>query len=245
MQNITLPGKWSLSQVTGLPRLKGTEDGQTEINKLNEANEAYKKHMLICKVLRWVLYIFFILLIADKWLYAIIAWAIGFFVFGKRMGYLTKRFTKEHDDAVNRYYNYWDQLANYISEKIFPGSGWNRFGLDYIVYSNDGMLYIDVNQDLLVGYKKSDIKEVTRERVHTGSHTTGNTTGVGIAGSKSGSSIGIGVGKARTNSDTTDYYEWHFDVMSDFMGYPKVSVVVADSPHYEDMINKMYAILKP
>ena len=191
----------------------------------------------------------------NKWIIGILLILIGVFGF-TRKGLVAKYFTQEHNAAVDRYYNYWNQLANYIFKEIFPGSGWNRFGLDYIVYSNDGMLYIDVKQDLLVGYKKSNIKEVTRERVHTGSHTTSDTTGVGVGTGKTSAvtgllggehlrTNGIGIGKARTNSDTTDYYEWHFDVMSDFMGYTKVSVVVDDSPQHEDMINKMYAILKP
>lgn len=247
MQNIALPGKWSLSQVTGLPRLKGTEDGQTEINKMNEASHRYKTQLRWCKIIKWVFFIFSLPFLNDqgnKWIVGILLILIGAFGF-TRKGLVAKHFTQEYDAAVDRYYNYWDQLASFVGGKILPGWRYNRFDLIYIIYSNDGVLYMNVNNDLLVGYKKSNIKEVTRERLHIGSHTTGDTTGVGVAGSRSGSSIGVGVGKARTNSDTTDYYEWHFDIMSDFMGYPKMSLVVSDTPNHENMINEMYAILKP
>lgn len=38
----------------------------------------------------------------------------------------------------------------------------------YMIYGNTGLVYVNLDQDLLVAYSKSDIKEVNRERVHTG-----------------------------------------------------------------------------
>lgn len=48
-----------------------------------------------------------------------------------------------------------------------------------MIYGNTGLVYVNLDQNLLVAYSKSDIKEVNRERVHTGSHTSSNTVGVG------------------------------------------------------------------
>ena len=59
----------------------------------------------------------------------------------------------------------------------------------YMIYGNTGLVYVNLDQDLLVAYSKSDIKEVNRERVHTGSHTSSNTVGVGAAHNRDQSSF--------------------------------------------------------
>lgn len=134
-----------------------------------------------------------------------------------------------------------------------------------MLYGREGLVHVDMDQDLLVAYNKRAIKDVTKERVHTGSHTTSNTTGVGVATSRSNtqtkgtyysyldkfqsqsktSGLGIGVSKARTDSDTTEYYEWHFDVLTDYINYPKVSLIIGDNKNNESIVNEMYGILKP
>ncbi len=89
----------------------------------------------------------------------------------------------------------------------------------YMIYGNTGLVYVNLDQNLLVAYSKSDIKEVNRERVHTGSHTSSNTVGVGAAHNRDQSSFinSVGVATDKTSSDTQELYEWHLDVMSDFL----------------------------
>ena len=88
-----------------------------------------------------------------------------------------------------------------------------------MIYGNTGLVYVNLDQNLLVAYSKSDIKEVNRERVHTGSHTSSNTVGVGAAHNRDQSSFinSVGVATDKTSSDTQELYEWHLDVMSDFL----------------------------
>ena len=99
----------------------------------------------------------------------------------------------------------------------------------YMIYGNTGLVYVNLDQDLLVAYSKSDIKEVNRERVHTGSHTSSNTVGVGAAHNRDQSSFinSVGVATDKTSSDTQELYEWHLDVMSDFLSIIAFSGIIA------------------
>lgn len=209
------------------------------------------------KIIKWVCFCvgFFITLGTQAAVVGIIIFLAGF-LFIKR-GPIVKGFDSTYNAAVQRYRNYLDQLVESVGNKIFStGFRWFRWYDQYMLYCNEGMIFVDINQDLIVAYNKSDIKEVNKERVHTGSHTTSNTTGVGVGTAKTtaqtgmlgGSflrSNGIGVNQARTNADTTDFYEWHFDVLTDYLTYPKVSMIIEDSRSNEDMLNEAYAILKP
>ena len=99
----------------------------------------------------------------------------------------------------------------------------------YMIYGNTGLVYVNLDQDLLVAYSKSDIKEVNRERVHTGSHTSSNTVGVGAAHNRDQSSFinSVGVATDKTSSDTQELYEWHLDIMSDFLSIIAFSGIIA------------------
>lgn len=99
----------------------------------------------------------------------------------------------------------------------------------YMIYGNTGLVYVNLDQDLLVAYSKSDIKEVNRERVHTGSHTSSNTVGVSAAHNRDQSSFinSVGVATDKTSSDTQELYEWHLDIMSDFLSIIAFSGIIA------------------
>ena len=99
----------------------------------------------------------------------------------------------------------------------------------YMIYGNTGLVYVNLDQNLLVAYSKSDIKEVNRERVHTGSHTSSNTVGVGAAHNRDQSSFinSVGVATDKTSSDTQELYEWHLDIMSDFLSIIAFSGIIA------------------
>ncbi len=47
------------------------------------------------------------------------------------------------------------------------------------------------------------------------------------------------------NSTTTDHYEWRLDVMTNFIEYPKLSLVFPDSQDGEASAKTIYAVLKP
>ncbi len=267
MNNIQLPNKLSLSQFTGLPKFEGTEDGDTERSMLNDAQNNYQAGLKRCKILKWICFVvgFYVCFGTSAWYLGVLIMAVGFFGF-TQSGVLAKKYKEELSAAIGRYNRYLDKLAQYAANNIFSENyRWVKFGNKYMLYGREGLVHVDTDQDLLVAYNKKAIKDVTKERVHTGSHTTSNTTGVGVATSRSNtqtngnyysyldkfqsqsktSGLGIGVSKARTDSDTTQYYEWHFDVLTDYINYPKVSLIIGDNKNNESIVNEMYGILKP
>lgn len=255
MNNIQVPNKYSLAEFTGLPRFKGTEDGKAEKQLLRNAQQQYNKQLTYCKVAKWVAIVFGILLMGTAIWLSVVLWIVAY-GFSKN-GFITNQFTKKYNVAFQRYQNYIQNLINFTAQKFFNNQyRWANFNNVYMIYSNLGLVYVNVAQDLLVAYKKQDIKEIIRDRVHTGSHSssTGTTVGGGTASSHLVNGIfgrdhvrtnGIGVARNYSNTDTTDFYEWHFDIMTDFMGYPKVSLVIPDNSSNENTINEMYAVLKP
>ena len=257
MNDIQVPNKWSLANFTGLPSFDGTEDGKTEKEVLTKAEEEYNKHLKHCKIGKWVCLIFGVILLfgGSIWWLGIILLILAY-GFSKN-GFITNQFTKQYDVSVQRYQNYLKKLINFTAQKFFGNDyRWASFNNKYMIYNPKGMVFINTSEDLIVAYKKSDIKEIIRDRIHTGSHshTSGTTVGGGTAASHLVSGIlggnhvnttGVGIAKESSDTDTTDFYEWHFDVMTDFMGYPKVSLILPDNRNNENIINEMYAVLKP
>lgn len=145
------------------------------------------------------------------------------------------------------WYQHSDIFINPLANIFFQNQEWQSFsdGKKGLIYSSSGLVYYESDKGLLVAYDKSNIKEVSRERLHVGANTTGisDTTGVGYTFQNTG--ITVGGAKTQTTSNVTNHYEWHFDVMTNFMTYPKVSLVLNDTPSVEDFIGRAYAILKP
>jgi tetratricopeptide (TPR) repeat protein len=115
---------------------------------------------------------------------------------------------------------------------------------------------VGLKEGSFIVYKRENIKDITRERLHLGSETSGNayssTTGYSrqslldtALGNPFNSRDYSGSTNTYINSSTTENYEWHFDIFTDFYENPKVSFVVPDSPSVENAIGNIYAILKP
>ena len=147
-------------------------------------------------------------------------------------------------------YRYTDIFIEPLANKLM-NSYWRSFrtGTQCIIYSEDGLIYFNTHDSTLVAYNKSNIKDVTRERIHLGSSTNSQISsytstyayddyiGTGVRAGSNTSSSGY--------SQTTDYYEWHLDIFTNFIDYPKISLVLNDTPSVENSIGQIYAILKP
>lgn len=255
MNNVQVPNKWSLTNFTGLPSFDGTEDGKTEKELLTKAEEEYNKQLKYCKIGKWVCIVFGFLFIEQAIWLSIILWIVAFGL--RQNGFITKIFTNRYNEANQRYQNYLKKLVEHTAQKFFGNQyRWASFDNKYMIYNPEGMVFVNAIEDLIVAYKKGDIKEIIRDRIHTGSHshTSGTTIGGGTAasnvvsgflGGKHLNTTGVGIAKESSETDTTDFYEWHFDVMTDFMSYPKVSLILPDNHNNENIINEMYAVLKP
>ena len=124
-------------------------------------------------------------------------------------------------------------------EKMF----WRIFKI-CLIYGKEGFVYFGTYNSTLVAYDKSNIKDVTRERLYLGSSTSG---GSSTTGSSYVTDTGLVLtgGSAQTYSNTVNEYEWHLDIFTDFLDYPKVSFVLSDTKSAEEFVGKAYALLKP
>lgn len=270
-----LPKKWNLYKFTGLPYFNTWSEG-TKVNKLyeekkKEYDEIGKKGKIfdgcfggaLCYLvsipllgfcgIRLLLYLltgvgsntFTFRLAILPAIYLII-----FYLHEKKEKTAKENLdwaTSQRQEAI---YKYTDIFIEPLANKLMSGQ-WRSFrtGTQCIIYGDDGLVYFNTHNSILVAYNKSNIKDVLRERVHLGASTNSQVSsytstyayddyiGSGVRASSNTSTSGY--------SNTTDYYEWHLDIFTDFVDYPKVSLVLNDSPSTEDSIGKIYAILKP
>lgn len=100
-----------------------------------------------------------------------------------------------------------------LINNYFPGVVYFRYNTEALIYNNNICAYLSTMTGELIIYKKQNIKEVCRERIHL-------------------------------NNSITNFY-WHFDIFTDFLEYPKVSMNLPYNEYFENEIGKAYAILEP
>lgn len=268
-----LPKKWNLYKFTGLPYFNTWPEG-IKVSKLYEEKKkeydeigSKEKGGCIWGVCYLVSY-FVLIFCAGKLLFYDWMTRLGSYKFTLFLAVLPAIFliktylhgkkekeardnldwaTSQRQEAI---YKYTDIFIEPLANKLMSGQ-WRSFrtGTQCIIYGDDGLVYFNTHNSILVAYNKSNIKDVLRERVHLGASTNSQISsytstyayddyiGSGVRASSNTSTSGY--------SNTTDYYEWHLDIFTDFVDYPKVSLVLNDSPSTEDSIGEIYAILKP
>lgn len=218
-----------------------------------EANNRYKTSMSIIRVLRILRPI--AMFIVLMWGFNIIQTsASGYLVILSTFLFMKKSLAgilldNATDSAKNNLAAAQGEHAAMLANAAGPElmiSSWStfRYAREVLIYSQDRFAYLDAERNILIAYNNSNIKEVSRVRLHTGSHTDSNSDTYGGAAAIGNSGIAVGGAKTSTVADTTDYYEWHFDILTDFINCPKISFVVPDSPNVENAIGEAYAILK-
>ncbi|WP_225047979.1 hypothetical protein [Lacticaseibacillus kribbianus] len=243
MTDIALPAKFNPYALTGVPVFEQWDQGVAAINTYNDKKADIEARRTRYKWLRIGSIILFVATVLEiVGLLFIIPWVI----FSKKL----RGLDDETNEAVRAYNHVWyahlDMVGRAVANKLMP-SGWTSYRTEQqtIIYNSDQFTYIDFANNVVVAYNNSDIKEVTLERVHTGAHTSGTANTYGGATALGDSGVLVGGGSTQSSSNTTDFYEWHLDVMTGYYEYPKVSLVVDDSAGAEDSLRKAYAILKP
>ena len=248
MDSSSLPGKWNLFDFTALPDFENWGKGKEIIGELEQAKEEAKKKQQIVKIIKFVA--IFLLLLGLAKSFKLFLLSIVIIIICRKNGIIARKINEQVSEVEKRYwtayYEHVDMFVAPLTKALVPDQSRSfRTGTKCIIYSGQRLVYYDVNEALLVAYKKENIKEVHRERLHTGASTSGNANSIGAGKAIGDTGLTIGGGTTKINSNTTNLYEWHFDVLTDFISYPKVSLVLEDSPNVEDFIGQAYAILKP
>lgn len=244
-----LPKKWNLFDFTEQPIFENWEQGIEAFNNYENVKKETAESQTLFNWIKRGCIVAGIFMLGSLFFFAIILFIIAYILRknGKQAIKLNQKVNQAHDAFMNVWWNHTDIFIHSLADKLMNNEQWNSFrtGKKGILYSNNTFIYYEADTGLLVAYDKKNIKEVSRERLHVGANTTGNsgTTGVGYTFKDTG--VTIGGAQTSSHSNTQNIYEWHFDVMTDFITYPKVSLVLNDTPNVEDFIGKAYAILKP
>ena len=266
-----LPQKWNLYKFTGLPYFNNCPEG-VDANKLYEERKREYEEISSSAIagtaglIGWgvsflTLGFCGLKLFAYDWLLGMgssgftlslailpAIFLIIWYQHGKKEKAARDNLDWAKSERQNTIYKYTDIFIEPLADKLMSGY-WRSFrsGLQCIIYGEDGFIYFSTRDSILVAYNKSNIKDVTRERVHLGAATNSQVSGytstyayddylsTGVRASSNTSTSGY--------SNTTNYYEWHLDIFTDFIEYPKVSFVLDDSPSTENFIGEIYAIL--
>jgi hypothetical protein len=143
-------------------------------------------------------------------------------------------------------------IAEHLVNNHFKDATYFYYFTDALIYDKNMCAYFSTETGDFVIYNKSNIKDVARERVHVGTHTTSTATTTGKSQRTLAASMGLDPFGSRSHKSktsvvtkSTEIYEWHLDVLTDFMEYPKISMVLPDEKWAEDEIAKAFGILKP
>ena len=251
MNGYNLPQKWNLYNFTGLPDFDNWDEGaqanaiyNQRKEKLDSLEKMFWRIFKICLILGIVLFCYGVKSI--KLSYCIFGFLLccispAFIDAGKR----EQKLNAASSDWYATLYKHADIFIRPVAKKLMTG-GWYsyRTGQKCLIYGKEGFVYFDTYNSTLVAYDKSNIKDVTRERLYLGSSTSGGSSTTGSSYVTDTGLVRTG-GSAQTYSNTVNEYEWHLDIFTDFLDYPKVSFVLSDTTSAEEFVGKAYALLKP
>lgn len=241
-----LPVKLKLFNVT---KIKSFYDSPEGIKALKD-NDNSKRNKIIAKIIIWVALIFsvYYLFTNGHPIWAILLALVGF---GAAVGISAALVhTDFYLDQSKK--NHCISVVKELINSYFSGATCFGYKTEALIYNNDICAFLSTATDELVIYKRQNIKEVYRERVLLGSSSTNYVTTTGKSSNTLANTMGVDPFKGRNYSGSTQvststrsHYNWHFDILTDFLEHPKVTFIVPDDEYYENEIGKAYAILKP
>lgn len=255
MNSTSLPGKWNLNEFTGIPTWNNWDKSIRQSETITQLEEKFRKTKSICAPIKWLLLSYILFMLFGS--------GLGFFEFVRRTIFssiiifaLSERGLvlgpiQSHIDRENAIFNsLWLEYSDMFIQPIANAltiDNWRSFrnGSEVLIYSDKKAAYFNTHNELLVAYSAENIKDVYKERLHTGAQTTGSSSTVGGATRVGDTNVTIGGAQTSSNAQTTNFYEWHFDIYTNFTAHPKVSLILDDSPNVEEFIGTAYAVLKP
>jgi hypothetical protein len=242
------PNKLNLYDFLEFPRFADSDSGKEAINN----HEASIRNGTITKLVAWAVVIITVICLFNTGhpFWAILA---ALLLGGIAIGITKKSFKDSADARLQQVISqHCGAIAQYLADNFFKEASYFYYFTDALIYDNNICVYFSADSGDFVIYNKSNIKDVTRERVHVGTHTTSTATTTGKSENTLAATFGIDpFGTRKYKSSTTvnthsqEIYEWHFNIFTDFMPYPNISMVFPDDKFIEDEIGKAYGILKP
>jgi hypothetical protein len=256
---ISLPVKSNLRDF-GIPAGRESSALRPAIEKLDKARARVKKKMWLLPVILAYLIVPFVLFLfgvnaiiggdttrsigriiemslssggSIVTVFFVIPWTIFVFVRLIFVVSIQNKADEELQQALNQYAS---DVTKYF-KGVFKDATAFSHNRRVLVYSNEVCAYFSIDTGIFVAYNKSDIKEVTRERVRIGSSYM----------YPEDTDIDVDIDTLASSTATAiDHYEWHLDILTGFAPHPKISMVIPDRVKWaENEIAKAYAVLKP
>jgi hypothetical protein len=144
-------------------------------------------------------------------------------------------------------------IAKDLAETYFCGSyRYFCFGSHGFIYTNEMCAYISAQDSLLVVLHKSNIKNIIRNRVRVESVTTSSIRSTGESKNTFSTAVGIDPFETRKHTSssqvtttTIDKYEWHFEIISNFLDYPSIIWRLPDNEFAKNETARAYGVLMP
>jgi hypothetical protein len=196
-------------------------------------------------------------------IYIIISLAIIFLVFkyfgifkgilsivGAIVLYFIILFTVYSPHGDNKYVdisnNYKNEVLTAIRDQFLPSCGWFTVNnnSEIFFYGNNGCAYFFYKTGELIIYNIDSIIQINRQRIHSGSKTSGGYTIPNVEVTKTWTGdIKVTNNNTYIVPSVTNYYEWHLEIISKFKEYPRILVIMPDSKENENLIGGAYAYL--
>jgi uncharacterized membrane protein YbaN (DUF454 family) len=256
---LKLPALINFYQFTEIPKFEDTE----ERKKLLEDTKSWeKKENIEYKVKLGRFFTIIVIAIIGYFIYSkiqlvllialLIVLLIGYIFFIKKTNLILKKYrnTAPEKQPINENKEHANYLGavlkilqtNYLNNfRIFEFDNWG-----FLFYSKLGCACIDLISGQMLLYAKENIKDVLLEHVHLGTTTTSN--------AYTSASMNRGIifdfhytqhSNTRIDTSSVQHYEWHLDILTDFIDYPKLSFRFADNTKGVDEAKIIYGILKP
>ena len=241
------PAIFQFQQIINMQSYQEKEDIIAATNKYVETE---KKRVLAKRISLWgAAGIFIVLLLTGKFFQGILFGAL-FYGIGFVATWVLKIMVNK---ASNQLFDLkWDHALKVTDkfQNIMGGRAYTFYDGTILFYSDKACAFSNVENGQVAGFGNNNIKEVMLEHVHLGSTT------VGTAVTKTKGTITTSLlsdryastrstSKTTMNSSTTDHYEWKLDVISNFIDFPKLSLVFPDNQEGEAAAKTIYAVLKP
>jgi hypothetical protein len=228
----------SVSNFSGFTGFLETEDGRI----LTESCEmTANRRKLVSRIVKLASLGVAVAMYFAAGLFNAICYGLIFFLLGSIVTFVFGRIA---GSARNKYFDARWNHGLKIAEAVGGAMGMNYYSFyngELFLYSSEMCMLIWVEDGKTITYNRNNIKEVTLEHVHLGSTSTSTSSHSGSSYAWT-NNYATYKGKTNTTTSTVDQYEWRLDVFSNFMEYPKISLVFDEKE--ENAAKQIYAIVK-